>query len=80
MSPEAVVLIKIENNTVADEALRARVAKAGEPEVAELMLLGVRVGGTPYLPTKFRWGYGWRYFRGYQVISEAEQQELQAQQ
>jgi len=27
------------------------------------MFVGVRVGGTPYLPISFRWGYGWPYLR-----------------
>ena len=60
----------------ADKALKACVERVGEPEVAKLMLLGVRVGGTPYLPTKFRWGYGWPYFRGYKPVSQEEQQQI----
>ena len=49
----------------ADLALKQCVAKVGEPLISELMLAGVRVGGSPYWPTKFRWGYGWPYFHGY---------------
>jgi hypothetical protein len=49
----------------ADLALKHCVAEVGEPLIAELMLAGVRVGGSPYWPTKFRWGYGWSYFHGY---------------
>lgn len=56
----------------ADKVLRGCVAAAGEPEIASLMLAGVRVGGTPYLPTKFRWGYGWPYPRGYKALSTEE--------
>ena len=56
----------------ADNALKRCVAATGEPEVAELMLAGVRVGGTPYLPTRFRWGYGWPYLRGYKALSAEE--------
>lgn len=56
----------------ADLVLQACVAEAGEPEIAQIMLAGVRVGGTPYLPTGFRWGYGWRYPRLYGPLSEAE--------
>lgn len=63
----------------ADKALKACVDRVGEPEVAKLMLLGVRVGGTPYLPTKFRWGYGWPYFRGYKPVSQEEQQQIKRQ-
>lgn len=56
----------------ADEALQSCVAQTGQPEIARLMLAGVRVGGTPFLPTSFRWGYGWAYLRGYKALSEQE--------
>ncbi len=49
----------------ADLALKQCVSTVGEPVIAELMLSGVRVGGSPYWPTKFRWGYGWSYPHGY---------------
>ncbi|TPH13451.1 hypothetical protein [Litorilituus lipolyticus] len=61
---------------VADEALQQCVAKVGEPEIAQLMLAGVRVGGTPYLPTPFRWGYGWSYPRGYKALTMDEKQQV----
>ena len=60
----------------ADEALRACVEQVGEPEIALLMLAGVRVGGSPFLPTQFRWGYGWPYPRPYGALSEEEQNEV----
>lgn len=56
----------------ADRDLRDCVAHAGEPEIAELMLAGVRAGGTPWLPTTFRWGYGWPWPRGYRELTDAE--------
>ena len=56
----------------ADKELKLCVAETGNPKIAELMLAGVRVGGTPYLPTKFRWGYGWPYFRGYKEPTQEE--------
>lgn len=59
----------------ADLDLRRCVAQVGEPAIANLMLAGVRVGGTPYLPTKFRWGYGWPYLRGYKALT-AEEKKL----
>jgi len=55
-----------------DLELKACVAIIGEPEIALLMLAGVRVGGTPYLPTKFRWGYGWSYPRFYGELTAQE--------
>jgi len=62
----------------ADNALQACVAKTGQPEVSRLMLVGVRVGGTPYLPTTFRWGYGWQYLRGYKALSAEELNQVEA--
>lgn len=63
-----------------DQRLRACVTKVGQPTIAALMLVGVRVGGTPYLPTSYRWGYGWPYPRFYDALSTLElkliQQEL----
>jgi hypothetical protein len=40
--------------------------------LAPVMELAVRVFGTPYLPTRFRWSYGWPYTRGYRPLSEEE--------
>lgn len=60
----------------ADLELRSCVAAVGEPRTAELMLRGARAGGTPYLPTGFRWGYGWRYPRGYKTLADEEKNLL----
>lgn len=62
----------------ADEALRQCVASLGEPEIAVLMLAGVRVGGTPFLPTEFRWGYGWPFPRGYRALTKQELLQVEA--
>jgi len=61
---------------VADQALHHCVAQLGEPTIARLMLAGVRVGGSPFLPTPFRWGYGWSYPRGYKPLTLAEKQQI----
>jgi len=66
-----------EDREVADKALKECVATVGEPQIAEIMLAGVRVGGSPYFPTRFRWGYGWPYFRGYKELTGAEKQEVE---
>ena len=58
-----------DDRKAADAALSQCVAQVGEPEIAKLMLAGVRVGGTPYLPTRFRWGYGWPWPRGYKLLN-----------
>jgi len=55
-----------------DKRLKQCVTQVGKPTIAALMLAGVRVGGTPYLPTSFRWGYGWSYPRLYGVLSIEE--------
>lgn len=58
----------------ADLSLRQCVADIGEAEIGEIMLAGVRVGGSPYWPTGYRWGYGWGYLRGYDALSDEERQ------
>jgi hypothetical protein len=60
-----------------DKALSACVSQVGEPEIALLMLAGVRVGGTPFFPTEFRWGYGWPYPRFYGELSPLERAQVQ---
>ena len=60
----------------ADEALKTCVAEVGEPQIALLMLAGVRVGGTPYLPTTFRWGYGWPYPRFYGELNVEDREQV----
>ena len=62
----------------ADRELEACVARVGEPEVALLMLAGVRVGGSPFFPTPFRWGYGWPYPRYYVPLTEDERKQIEA--
>jgi hypothetical protein len=62
----------------ADEALRVCVADVGEAAVGRLMLAGVRVGGTPYLPTRFRWGFGWPWPRGYKALTVYELKQIEA--
>lgn len=61
---------------IADKELQQCVASVGEPQIAKLMLAGVRVGGSPYFPTSFRWGYGWSYPRWYQALAEDEKKQI----
>jgi hypothetical protein len=49
----------------ADARLRACVTGQGYPTWAWLMWAAVRIGGHPLLPFPWRWGYGWKYPRGY---------------
>lgn len=62
-----------EEKIAADLALRQCVEALGQPTIAKLMQTGVRVGGSPYLPTGFRWGYGWKQRRAYKPLSQPEQ-------
>lgn len=62
----------------ADKALRMCVKDVGEPEIALLMLAGVRVGGSPIWPTSYRWGYGWSYLKWYSELTEDELAQIKA--
>ncbi|ADJ28841.1 hypothetical protein [Nitrosococcus watsonii] len=55
----------------ADLALRQCLAEANHEMLAVLYYYGVRIGGTPYLPTPWRWGFGWNYPQ-YQLNHDAE--------
>lgn len=59
-----------------DKELEACVSKVGESEIALLMLAGVRVGGSPFFPTRFRWGYGWSYPRFYGEHTKQEREKI----
>lgn len=61
----------------ADQVLRQCVTRVGQPEVAAIMLAGARVGGSPYWPTRFRWGYGWPWPRGYRALTSEERAQVQ---
>ena len=63
----------------ADRRLEACVKKLGKPEIAKIMHTGVRLGGTPWLPTTYRWGYGWPYLRGYAPLNKDELAQVKQQ-
>lgn len=65
-----------EDRLVADQELQQCVVDVGEPQIAKLMLAGVRVGGSPYFPTSFRWGYGWSYPRLYKALTTEEKEQI----
>jgi hypothetical protein len=60
----------------ADDELKSCVAELGENHISSIMHLGVRLGGEPYFPTWYRWGYGWPYLRGYQALNEQERHQV----
>jgi hypothetical protein len=45
----------------ADRELQRCIQSKTNQALADLMYFGVRLGGTPALPTPWRWGYGWTY-------------------
>lgn len=45
----------------ADLELKKCVTGTGHPVVGQAMFIGVRIGGVWWLPTPFRWGFGWDY-------------------
>jgi hypothetical protein len=63
----------------ADIELKECVAAVGEKQIANLMLAGVRVGGSPFFPTTFRWGYGWPYPKLYGPLTQSELQQVNLQ-
>ncbi len=60
----------------ADRELGNNIAATGNPLIAQIYKGVVRLGGSPWLPTSYRWGYAWAYPRGYGHLSEAEQATL----
>ena len=63
----------------ADQALRECILKkTGNPQLAELMFQGVRLGGSPYFYNWYRWGYGWNYSRKYAPLTEEEKEQVEA--
>ncbi|MEJ2052918.1 MAG: hypothetical protein P8X42_03270 [Calditrichaceae bacterium] len=55
---------------------RCVIEKTRDTTLANLMYMGVRMGGSPYFPTWYRWGYGWNYQRGYQPLSPEEKRKV----
>jgi len=60
----------VEQRLQADRDFRACVVAAGHPLAAGIYYYAVRVGGSPHLPTRWRWGFGWDYPHGYQEDNE----------
>jgi len=48
-------------------------SKTGNKTLSSAMYEGVRVGGSPYFYTWYRWGYAWDFNRKYQALTENEQ-------
>jgi len=50
----------------ADLEFRQCVEGKDHPVLGSLYYHGVRIMGSPYLPTPWRWGFGWDYPHGYE--------------
>lgn len=68
-----------EQKTQADQELRACISKASNKNTGDLYWLGVRAGGGPEFKTPFRWGYGWIEHRGYEALSQNEEDQIFSQ-
>lgn len=65
-----------QERAAADAMFHGCILKAtGDKALADTMKAGVRAGGTPYLPTPWRWGYGWPADRGYAPLTPAERKQ-----
>ena len=60
---------RLESDRVFKECVRTA---SRSPALAGTMYGAVRAGGVPWLPSPFRWGYGWDYGRLYRTLSLEE--------
>lgn len=55
----------VEERRKADKELKRCIAEKGHPSLAGFYYYGVRLGGSPYIPACWRWGFGWPYGHWY---------------
>ncbi len=66
-----------EERKEADAKLRECVLeRTRDKALAEVMYAGVRAGGHPVFPAWYRWGYGWKYGRGYRPLTQQEERQV----
>lgn len=64
--------------TQADKELRTCILnKTNNRLLADTMYFGVIIGGLPIYPVWYRWGYGWPYGRGFQILNQFEKQQVE---
>ena len=67
----------------ADDELKRCIFEAQRPMLAsQTTFYGVRMGGGPYWPMSYRWGFGWNYWdgkwlRGYKTLTTEEQAQVE---
>src|SRR5262249_51144009 len=66
-----------EERAAADDTLRECIAATGDSRLAPWMERVVHVSAAPYLPTPFRWSYGWPYTRGYRALPPSDRARAQ---
>ena len=66
---------RLESDRVFRECVRTA---SRSPALAGAMYGAVRAGGVPWLPSPFRWGYGWDYDRLYRTLSLEEDAQANA--
>ncbi|WP_305824164.1 hypothetical protein [Massilia brevitalea] len=66
---------RLESDRVFRECVRAA---SRSPALGGAMYGAVRAGGVPWLPSPFRWGYGWDYDRLYRTLSLEEDAQANA--
>lgn len=66
---------RLESDRVFRECVRTA---SRSPALAGAMYGAVRAGGVPWLPSPFRWGYGWDYGRLYRTLSLGEDAQANA--
>ena len=67
-----------EERKLADSIFRECIlAKTQDEALAEIMYRGVRIGGSPYFPTWYRWGYGWNFQHGYAPLIDEEKKMIE---
>ncbi|KKK62762.1 hypothetical protein LCGC14_3001070, partial [marine sediment metagenome] len=60
---------------IADRKLELCLSPQGSQEGLAL-LANVRVGGSPYIDTHYRWGYGWPFPKFYGELKDYEKNEV----
>lgn len=66
-----------------DQRIAQCITASAAPILADWVHGNVRWGGSPFWPTRYRWGFGWPYFdatlpRGYKTPDAHEQQQIEA--
>lgn len=67
----------LEERKIADQKLGECVSRKNPEILGKLMEAGTQLGGSPKLPTSYRWGYGWNYNRNYLPLSPEELKQVE---